>query len=439
MKNRNINFVKQLKLSFLFKILSVCISFLLVRYMLQYLGVELYGIWAVLLTFINWIIFFDFGISNGVKNKVALCLSKDDFFGAREYISTGYIILFIFSLIVYIIFFLISDFINWQIIFNTHIIANKEFTLITNTILLFILLNFVLSIISSVLNAIQKASIIVLQQFLSQLFALIFILILINFTNKSIIYIAMSYGISLLLSNILITIYFYKKNTKLIPDISNFRRNKTKSILSLGMKFFYLQLTIMLILSTDTIIITQLLDSTYVTKYDILLKYFGALMILHNVINTPLWSMYTEAYSKNDYNWISNILKKMVLLMIAYLAIGSLLYFYRDILFDLWLGQANLNITDMNYIYMFIMTCILIWYTTFAYFTNGINKTNNQMISATIGVIINIPLSIYFVKYLSMGLNGVMLATIISLSVFGFTGVIQAIYEIKLMKEKDNI
>jgi len=438
MNFRDINFFKQLRFSFLYKVIALFISFMLTRYMLEYLGLELYGIWAVLLTFINWIVFFDFGIANGVKNKVSESLSVKKSVEAREYISTGYIILSIFAIIVYIVFFIISFFIDWTTIFNTKIVTNNNLQIIILVTLFFILLNFVNSIIIAVFNATQNASLIVLQQLLFQGFTLVLLFFLLIYTDRSLLNMALIYGISLLLSTLILSIYFYRKNNHLLPYLRFYKSSKVKSIFSLGMKFFYLQLTILIILSTDTMILTQLLGASIVTSYDILFKYFGLLLIIHTIINTPLWSMYTEAYQKNDHEWIEKTLKKMVWIMFIYLFIAIALYFSAELVITLWIGKIELYLDKSNYIYMLLMVLMLIWYSIFAYFTNGINKTTNQLISATIGALINIPLSIYFVKYMDMGLNGVLLATIISLSIFGITGPIQAVIEIKKMKDLSN-
>jgi O-antigen/teichoic acid export membrane protein len=436
MSFRNKNFLIQMKFSFIYKALSIIISFLLVKYMLMYLGTNHYGVWAVILAFVNWIIFFDFGIANGVKNKVAESLSKNNHVDAYSYISTGYIILFFFCLIAYGLFLTVSYFVDWQNLLNINSISNNDLRSVMNISVFFILLNFSLSIIIAILNAVQQTSLIVQGQFISQLISLIFVAFLIKFTKSNLQYMAFSYGLALVLSNLFLSFWFYKKNLNFIPSIRYYQKDKIRSILSLGIKFFFLQITILFILTTDTMLITHLLGPIYVTTYDILYKYFGAIMIIHSLINAPLWSMYTEAYNKNDYAWIKITIIKMTRLMILYVVVLAIMYLYAEKILTVWLGNNTLIIERLNYMLMGFMVLILIWYSIFAYFTNGINKTNNQLISASIGAVIHIPLAILFVKYYDMGVNGVILSTIISLSIFGVTGPVQAFIEIKNMKSR---
>ncbi len=433
-KDKNLKY--QVKVSFLYKGLSIAMSFLMVKYMLQYLGVEKYGIWSVILAIINWVLFFDLGIANGIKNKISSSLSTENTKGAQEYISTGYIILSSFSILIYIIFFSASKLINWQNILNIYSIPNSELNLIISTILFLLLTNFVLSIILAVVNAVQKSSLIVKNQFLSQLISFTLLLILIKTTNSSLLLLSISFGSSLIISNIILSIWFYKKNSDLSPKLKYFSLSKSKSLSVLGANFFILQLTILIILMTDRMIITQLLGPSHVSNYDVLHKYFSAITIIHTIINTPLWPMYTEAHTKNDFKWISKTLKKMHKIMCLYIVISFIMVYCGSFIINLWLNNNEIVLTFSNYVYMAIMILVLVWHQVYSYFSNGIEKTKIQLVSSLIGAIANIPLSIYFVKYMNMGINGVILATALSLGIFCILGPIQAYKELKHMRTR---
>ena len=46
--------------------------------MIKYLGNEQYGIWSTILAIFSWIVLFDIGIGNGVRNRLAESLAKDN-------------------------------------------------------------------------------------------------------------------------------------------------------------------------------------------------------------------------------------------------------------------------------------------------------------------------------------------------------------------------
>ena len=59
-------------------LLSIFLSFFVVRETLAYLGKDLYGIWSVLFSIISWITLFDSGVGNGLRNKLVISLVNND-------------------------------------------------------------------------------------------------------------------------------------------------------------------------------------------------------------------------------------------------------------------------------------------------------------------------------------------------------------------------
>jgi len=437
MSKRSTNYKKQIKFSLIYKLFALVSSFLVVRYSLEFLGIDQYGLWSLILAFINWMLFFDLGMANGVKNHVSKSLANDDIEDAQIYISTGYISLLIFSSVVYIILFISSFFVNWQIIFHTEIVTNSNLQITILTASFFILFNFVLSIIIAVFNATQNTSFIVLNQFFTQTLSLILIYILNIYADTNLIYMAIAYGFSIVLINISISTWFYKKNIFLVPSFIKFKKEKIQPILSLGGKFFILQMTVLILMYSDRMIITHLLTLKDVTTYDLLYKYFSTLLILHGIINTPLWSMYTEAYEKKDYEWIKKIFRKLNLLLLLYILIALIMIYFGQEFILLWTGNSEINIQLSNYLYMGLLVVTMIWHSIYAYFLNGIEKLNIQIVATVIAAIVNIPLSIYLVKYQAMGLNGILLSTVLSLLIFNISGTIQTYSIMKSWNRND--
>ena len=82
---------------------------------------------------------------------------------------------------------------------------------------------------------------------------------------------------------------------------------------------------------------------------------------------------------------------------------------------------------------MALYAIVLTWNSIFGCFVNGIGKIKLQMYEGIIGMIINIPISIFFAKNLDMGSAGVILGTIISLTIGSFLIPIQTV---KLIRGK---
>jgi O-antigen/teichoic acid export membrane protein len=79
--------------------------------------------------------------------------------------------------------------------------------------------------------------------------------------------------------------------------------------MSLGVQFFIINISVLIMLNTDNIVITQLLGPEKVTVFNVTYKLFTMISMVYIIIVTPLWSAYTDAYTKGDFEWIKSTLK----------------------------------------------------------------------------------------------------------------------------------
>lgn len=405
----------------MFKLGAVLSTFVAMPILIKYLGVELFGIWATMLTLVSWIMLFDLGIGNGLKNKVSESIAIDNPQLASYYISTAYILIGVISLSLFLIFLMVSFWVSWQSVFNTHVVNEISLRNSIITLGFFIFFNFWISLVNQIYHGLQRSSVVVFGQFLSNAFALIAVYVLFKFTEKSMIYVIYAYGVSLVASNLLLSFILFKTRNDFWPRYALFQSEKVKPLLNLGIKFFIIQLAVLTIFMTDKILITQLLGPAQVTPYEVLFKLFSIFTIVHSLVLVPLWPAYSDAYARQDYDWIRSQIKKQVVFALGLFLGTIILAFTGPEIVGLWIGEG-VKISHSLY-FMFALFIILsIWSNIFAYFVSAINKVGFQLVTAVLAAIINIPLSILFVKYFNLGLNGIMLATIVSLSLYSIVG-----------------
>ena len=431
-KTRSQNYIKQIKGSFIFKGLAIFANFLSVPLMIKYLGVEHYGVWSTLLSIVSWVSLFDIGIGNGLRNKISESLAQENKEEVHRYISTAYIIIGIIATLLILIFLLMSEYIPWQKVFNITSVSNKDLQSVVNTTTIFLFLNFWISLINQVFNGFQKTSLVVFNQFLSNTFFLLAVFILYNFYESSLIKLAFAYGISLLSSSLILSFWFYKNNTEFIPRIRAFGLNYTKSITSLGLKFFIIQIAVIVIFTTDKILITQLFGPEYVASYDVVFKLFSVITIAHGVLMAPLWSAYSDAYHRSDMEWIKKTIKNQLKIYLLIIVATILLVFLSKPIINIWIGK-NLVVADMLIVSMALFVLISTWNNIFAFFLNAISKLDVQLKTSVLAMMVNIPFSIVFVKFFKMEVYGIVFATFIALSFFAIFGAIQTF---NIFKEK---
>lgn len=432
-KKRTTNYVAQLKISFIFKVLAMFFSFMMVPIMIRYLGSEKYGVWSTLISISTWIVLFDLGIGNGLRNKISESIAVNRVGCAQNYISTAYVLIGGASILIGVFSLWVSNFIPWGAVFNTSILSEHDLLLTVNATICFVLVNFLLSLVNQVFNGLQKTGLVVLNQFLSNALSFLFIWLLTFFIEGSIVLLAIVYGAALCFSNVLISVWFFSANPEFKPIIKSFKKECINAIVSLGFKFFVIQIAVIILFTTDKIVITQLFGPEHVTEYDVVFKLFSCITIIQGVIMAPLWGAYSDAYHRHDLVWLQDMMKKQLKFFLIFVLIVVLLVFFAPHILGFWVGQ-EFTYNHQLYFMMGLFVLISCWNSIFAIFVNGVNRLRLQFITSIIALIINIPLSIFLVKFWGMGVDGVVLGTILSLSLFGITAPVQ-VYSILNPKE----
>lgn len=410
-ENRIKNLFKQTGFSFLFKVIAMGCNFLLVPLTLTYLGRAQYGIWMTLLTVLSWMSFCDFGLGNGMRNKVTVALAQKNFTAVREYISSTYFLILFLMLFLIVILTVLEPFLNWQSIFNTSYIENEKLALLGTSVFILMSINFFFSLINQVANAYQQSALTVLNQLIGNLFSLFSTYIVIKTTQDDLFLVAFVYAVSLILSNMLISVYFFKKHSNIIPQLKYFHWSTVKELSGLSIRFFIIQIAALVFFAKDNVIITQILGPEYVTPYNITFKYFNVILFATGILLTPLWSALGDAYASNDIKWIKKTMKKMNLLMIPLCVCVFSLCILAPTIFRFWIGEEAKHIEPLLIWMMGIFTILSVWNNIYGVFLNATGKLKLSMYSTILIIIINIPLALYLGKL--YGVIGVILTTVI--------------------------
>ena len=431
-QDRTKNYFRQVKGSVLFKGLAVAASFFAVPLMIRYLGQEQYGVWSTLLSIMSWVVFFDLGIGNGLRNKLAESLAKNQPAEAAGYISSGYTWIGAISFILFVLVATASFLIPWQSVFNTKIVSD---TVLRNTVLIaafFVFLNFWLGLINQVLNAVQKTSTVVLGQFISNALGLLIVFVLTKITDASLLYLVTGYGISIVAASIFLSVWFYKSRVELVPKLS-FERKHIHPLLAVGMQFFVIQLAVLVIFTTDKMLITQLFGPLYVTQYDVVFKLFSVITLLHGLMTAPLWSAYTDAYHRSDLNWIKQTLHKQLWVFMGIVLATVMFGFLAKSIIKLWVG-SDVDISSSLVFSMGIFVVISAWNNIFAFLLNGVQKIKLSLLVSVVAMIANIPISIFIANSTSFGVASVLIGTVIVL----LPGVFLGPYQVyKIINKRD--
>ncbi len=408
---RSVKTKKNILTSIAIKCVSIVVSFLLIPLALNYLNPVKYGIWLTLSSVIGWFAFFDIGLGNGLRNKLAEALAKDDKELAKTYISTSYAVLSIIIGIVYALFVFVFPYVNWTKILNTPVEMNAEINKLIFIVFSFFSLQFIIKLISMILKADQRSAISGGINTLASLLSLIIVFILTKTTHGSLLWLSVGVSAANIIAPLIATIWFFSKDYKhLIPSFKYVKFASAKDLMGIGFLFFVMQFAALILFSTDSFIIDQLYGPEEVTPYNIAFKYFSLITMGFAIITTPFWTAYTDAYHKHDYEWIKRITRKLQLFWGALVFAVIIMVFCADFFYEMWIGD-KVKIPFILSVSMGVWVLISTWTSIFGNFLSGVGKVRLSLYHSFAMIIINIPLCIFLAKYLNLGSTGVIIGT----------------------------
>jgi O-antigen/teichoic acid export membrane protein len=412
--SRSIKIKKNVYASILIKVIGLAVGFILIRITLDYIDKERYGVWLTLASFLQWAILFELGLGNGLRNKLASALAKDELNLGKIYVSTTYFLVTGIVLIISCLFFILNPFLNWVSILNATTILKEELYIISIIVFGNFFLQFILKLITNILYADQLPAVADAIAPMSNILILIQVFLLSQFTDGNLIYLSIVMSINPVIVYLILSIWLFSgKYKKIRPNIRYIKLSYGKSLISLGMNFFIIGISNIIILQSSNLIIAHLFSPSEVTVYSVAYKLFSMPAMIFNIVNAPLWSAYTEAWIKGEIGWIKRSIKKMKIVWSLLVLANVFLLILSPYIFKIWLGgKIEVPITLSFGLVLFFS--IINFGRIFLLFINGVSKLRLQLISIVVGSIIFIPLSIFLVKYLHLGLISIPIAMIIS-------------------------
>ena len=409
--SRTVKAKKNISASFLIKGLNILINFAFVPLTLSYIDETRYGIWFTVSSVIGWFYFLDVGLGNGLRNKLAEALARGETELARRYISTAYAALLGIIAVIYVLFVMLFGYLDWTVIFNAPRELNHEIGRLIFIVFSFFCLRFVLNLITVILTAMQNPAFKDAFNLAGSLLAFIIVFILTKTTQGSLVLL----GAALTFSPVFVLtlgtlILFFSKYKIYRPAPRLVRLAYVRDLLNIGVQFFVIQISAIVLFTTDNMIITQILGPEAVTPYNIAFKYMSAVTLLFGILVTPFWSAITEAYVKKDFTWIRKVIKKLMHIWLGVVVLVVIMVVASPLVYTLWIGD-KVDIPFQLTLLMGLFVIITSWSSIFVQFINGVGKIRLQLYHAVLVGIINIPLSIWLAGYFDA--RGVIMATII--------------------------
>ena len=403
-------FVKNSFLGLIFNGFSIFFSILLIPVILDYLGKENYGIWITIYAICNWINFLDGGLGNSLRNELTISLKEKNINKSKALISTGYISLFVFLVIIFVFFIFINSFLDWSSVLSNDSINYNLFSLF---IFGSFFLQMTLKIISKIFFSFDKSYMSFLIPALINLIYLLVFYILnkydvgIKMWNMGIVY-----SIVPLIILFLISSFFYLfDEPEYKPQLKYFDTKLVRLILVDGLKLFFIQLNAGVFLALTPFFITAWFSPELTSEYNVSIKYYVLILVLLNIILQNLWGEITKSSLVESKEKIKNILKFSGSISLFFLFIISIMKFFSKDIYNIWLGEEFIVSNQINLACATLIGMIVIS-KSIVIFLNSTNKTKIQSYLSIFNLIIYIPLLYFSVYIMKFGITGIILVPV---------------------------
>lgn len=397
--NRSNLIRKNIIISFCIKIWSALVQLLMVPLTLHCLGVYENGLWLTISSLLIWIDNLDIGLANGLRNKLAVHLALGEKIEAQKTVSsTFYMLVLLFIPIIFLIniwIFCVDTYqffnVDSDIVNNLNVILHVSAILVCTTFIFKFIGNFYMALqFPAINNALNT---------LGQTIALLGVVVLYVTGIHSLLCVALINTISpLIVYVVAYPITFYKKYPDLCPHISMVSKSSMKSLATTGIKFFVLQIAGVVLFMSTNILISRFFSPELVTPYQIAYRYFMVLQLIFVIICAPYWTATTDAYKKNDFEWIKKSNKLLDKMMTSLFIIAFFMVIFARPIYTIWIGDANAVSLPMTVI-VAVYVMILVASMRYSYILNGFGTLRLQLIMTIIAAVLYIPLATLVCSY----------------------------------------
>jgi O-antigen/teichoic acid export membrane protein len=337
---RNRNIIKAITTAVSYKLINILSGFIIVPLTLNYLGVDLFGIWMTLMSLVGFLNFTDCGMGIGLQNALSKCHGKNDLNNPKKYISSTFIMLSIIFIVLFLMAIIVIPVMPVKKLVrgsNDHY-ANQILPTIQAIVIVFSL-GLPIGLIQRILNGYQKQHVTNILLIIGRLLSIggLAICILLNqsLNVMSAIFIVGPSCVMLVYS-----IYFFYSNKWMRPS---FKSIDYKCIYDLAVTGFWSllsQLAHIIRLNIPTLLISSTIGSLSVASFTTTQKLVGASGMLMIISLQSLWPAYSDAFYRRDKRWMKSTFRSSIkILLIISTPIFFIIAIYGRAIIRFWIGH----------------------------------------------------------------------------------------------------
>lgn len=357
-----------------------------------------YGAWLTIVSVLNWILTFDFGFGNSLRNKLSEAVVNRDKRAAKAYISSAYCVTGIVSLVWIVVLMFVVQFVDLNVVLGISTTIISPSALKTTVLLLFIgiALELTLKNIIYVLDVMGKSVISASLPLTSNLLLLFFALSINLDGDSRYVVLGAIYCLAVLLPYIIPTVSVFLIRKKMpSPSVRALSKESNKAIFSMGIGFFIVQSSNLFLWSLNELLINKIMgDPSFVLVYTEYYKIFGAIWGLSMIVQSPIWVSLSKAYSEKSISIVKKDIKFSLLFFLGIFFLCIIAGVSLSLIFSLWLGESSPGVYFPFVLVFEIESAVYCACGFVILICNGLGIIKPQAIVAAVAMLLKVPLCI---------------------------------------------
>jgi O-antigen/teichoic acid export membrane protein len=287
------------------RIVSMAGPLITIPLVLHYLGHEQYGLWMTITAMVGMFTFADLGLGNGLMTAICRAEGRCDLQESRRCIASAFIALSAVAAVLCSLFLISFPFIPWSRLLNT---TSPDLLRQSGAVVAICFMAFLASLPLGVVQRIQCG----LQQgFQSNCWQcagsvinVVVVLISVKAHAGLPVLVLGVAGVQPLVSLLNGWVFFGFQCPQLRPRLQDFHWDTARRLLGTGLWFFLVSILMAVGISSDNIVIAQVLGLDSVAIYSVPARLAVYLGTVASMLYLPFWSANGEALARGDIDWV---------------------------------------------------------------------------------------------------------------------------------------
>lgn len=388
--------------SFIARVITTAVSFVVLPITVRYLGNEGYGLMATISAVVGWLQFSNMGIGLGLQNALTDETAKGNASAQKELVSTAVFSLLGIGLVLIVAGLLVFPHVNWLRVFPP---TTSRFTTEIPWTVLVVFLGFVSTVILGFVGPIYAARLELhvanIQTLVTSVLSLVgtFVAVYNNWGLFGVV--TCTIGVTALIQWLFALWTLYGRGiAEIRPKLSKVTLQAGGRIYKTGFNFLLLQLCNIAFYQIDVFLIAHFLTVDQVTPYSVAQKVFLQMDGLFGIVLGSLWSAYGNAKALGDFGWIQRTHGKMVRAFVLFFGLLALfMILFGHGLLRWWVGApATPSTILIGGVALYF--CARSWTALHAMLLNGLDVIRPQVWNLVLTAILVVGLDLLLVTRL---------------------------------------